>query len=180
MMRFGRFAVAAVAATVVAAATTGPVGAQSKNSSTASTTVTASVPDLVSIRKLDNITFEEVLFSGTQTEADDVCVWTNTSNGYKLTVDSTNGSYTLTNGQTTDELAYDVAWSPQGNADDFSAATQMPYGTQRDFNSTNFSNPACKGGTNASLLIQLQTPSADSPVAQGDYTDEVTLTVEPL
>lgn len=176
-MRIARLTVASLVVGLGAALVADPAAAQGKSDS-ATATVTANVPALVKISKLDNITFNDVQFTGTRTQSDQVCVWTNTGAEYNLTVDSTNGGYTLESPDTNDEISYDVAWAPDTDAGGFSGGTTVSDGTPSSFDSSPYSNPACQGGENAELFIQLQTGSGP-PVTEGTYTDELTLTVEP-
>jgi hypothetical protein len=177
-MQVSRFSVGLVAGVLVAASAAGQASAQGKSDS-ATTTVTANVPSLVRISKLDDITFDNVQFTGNETQSDEVCVWTNTANDYQLTVNSDNGGYTLTSSETADTIAYDVAWAADKSVSQFTGATPVDDGAQNSFNSS-YTNPACQGDTNAELFIRLQTPETTDPVAAGSYTDTLTLNVEPL
>lgn len=179
-MRLSDFALAASMAVGLAVVVTGPAAAQGKgNSDSATATVTANVPALVRISKLDDITFDNVDFTQKRSKSQGVCVWTNTAGDYNLTVTSDSGDYTLASQETADSINYDVAWAPKQSASQFTGATKVDNGATNSFQS-DYTNPSCQGNTNADLYIQLQTPSSDEPVAEGTYTDKLTLKVEPI
>lgn len=158
------------------AATQGTQG----TTSTGSVAVSVSVPNRVQISGLSDVAFTNQDPSVAASNAQNVCVWSNTATkGYNITAtgDGAASAFTLTNGSTT--LAYGVEWAgSSGQSTGTSLATSS---AATGFTST-ATNPSCSAGpaTTASLIVKFSTAQMQSAVGSASaYTGILTLVVAP-
>lgn len=170
ILPFGLAASLTLAAGVALAAQNGDIG----GSSTGSVSISATIPDLVRISGLTDISLGSFTGSGGLDGSDDVCVFTNTG-GYLLTAagSGTGNAFTLTDGEAS--VAYTVEWGTTATA---TSGTALTSGTAATISSGSFTNPTCGGSTNAIVLIDIS-EEALSAAPAGTYTGTLTLTLAP-
>lgn len=155
-------------------ATQGSVGA----TSTGSVSISATIPGRVQISGLSDVVFGTVDPSTAASNAQNVCVWSNTSGkGYTVTATGSGASnaFTLTDGSKT--LAYDVEWADSSGQ---SAGTALTSGSALGGQVSTATNPTCSAGpaSTASLIVNMTAASIQAAVA-GSYTGTLTLVVAP-
>lgn len=143
--------------------------------------VSAEVPQFVKISSLDDLTLGTFTGESDVTGDEDVCVWSNTG-GYTLTASSSMGgsNFRMETNEGDATLDYNVAWAESAGAADFSQGTPLAAGSGQNFgSSTQFNGPNCgNGGANSSLLVQIPANEQNNPTA-GNYSDTLTLMIEP-
>jgi hypothetical protein len=183
-MMFNRFCkslLAGAAATLLlvepaAASTQGTFGA----TSTGSVTINASVPGRVRISGLSDVTFSSVDPSADATDAQNVCVWSNTSTrGYSITATGSGagGAFTLASGALP-AVPYAVEWAPssgQASGTGLAAATALTGQTSTAINSDCSAGPAAS----ASLVVSIGSSTLQSMSAGVTYNGTLTLVVAP-
>ena len=179
--RFCKSLLAGAAATFLlvepaAASTQGTFGA----TSTGSVTINASVPGRVRISGLSDVTFSSVDPSLDATNAQNVCVWSNTSTrGYSITAtgSGTAGAFTLAGGALP-AVPYVVEWAPssgQASGTSLAAATALTGQTSTAINSDCTAGPS----TSASLVVSIGSSTLQSMSAGVTYNGTLTLVVAP-
>lgn len=156
------------------AATQGTSGA----TSTGSVTISATVPGRVQISGLTDVAFGTVDPASAASQAQNVCVWSNTSGrGYSVTASGsgTANAFTLTDGANT--LAYGVEWAGSSGQ---SSGTALVSGTALGGLASTATNPTCSSGpaTTASLVVKMSAANLQAAVASS-YTGTLTLVVAP-
>lgn len=159
-----------------AASTQGSFGA----TSTGSLTINASVPGRVRISGLSDVTFSNVDPSVNATDAQNVCVWSNTSTrGYSITATGSGaaGAFTLASGALP-AVPYTVEWaasSGQTSGTSLSAATALTSQTSTAINSDCSAGPSAS----ASLVVSIGSPTLQAMTAGVTYNGTLTLVVAP-
>jgi len=183
-MMFNRFCkslLAGAAATLLlvepaAASTQGTFGA----TSTGSVTINASVPGRVRISGLSDVTFASVDPSLDATDAQNVCVWSNTSTrGYSITAtgSGSGGAFTLASGALP-AVPYAVEWAPssgQTSGTSLAATTALTGQTSTAINSDCTAGPSAS----ASLVVSIGSATLQSMSAGVTYNGTLTLVVAP-
>jgi hypothetical protein len=157
------------------AATQGTLGA----TSTGSISIGASIPNRVQISKLTDVSFTNQDPSVNASNAQSVCVWSNTSTkGYNVTAtgSGTASAFTLANGALT--VPYSVEWagsSAQSSGSALTAGTALTGLTSTATNMNCASGPA----TSASLIVKISSANLQTMQAATTYTGTLTLVVAP-
>lgn len=148
--------------------------------STGSITITATIPALVEISKLSDLTFTTL--NGTDaTLKEDVCVFSNTlTRGYTIkgSGSGASGAYTLVNSSNA-TIPYSVAWASSASA---STGTALLNGTPSGTLTSTALTPTCGTGTlpTATLIVGIAGIDQGSMVANTSYTGTLTLLVTPV
>lgn len=159
-----------------AASTQGSFGA----TSTGSLTINASVPGRVRISGLSDVTFTNADPSVNATDAQNVCVWSNTSTrGYNITAtgSGTAGAFTLASGALP-VVPYTVQWassSGQTSGTSLTAATALTGQTSTATNSDCSAGPSAS----ASLVVSIGSATLQGMDAGVTYNGTLTLLVAP-
>jgi len=172
---------AAVAATMFLAApamasTQGSFGATSSGS----VTINASVPGRVRISGLSDVTFSSVDPSVTASNAQNVCVWSNTSTrGYTITATGSGAAnaFTLANG-VLPVVPYTVQWASSSGQ---TSGTSLTAGTTLTGQTSTATNQDCSSGpaASASLVVSIGSSTLQSMSAGVTYNGTLTLVVAP-
>ncbi len=158
------------------AATQGSLGA----TSTGTVTINASVPSRVQITGLSNVTLNNSDPSLLASNAQNVCVWSNTSTkGYNITASGsgTANAFTIASAALP-VVPYSVEWSGSSGAvsgTGLSVATALTGLTSTATKATCTSGPA----TTSSLIVKIAAVDLQSMVASAAYTGILTLVVAP-
>lgn len=157
------------------AATQGSFGANS----TGSLSVSVSVPNRVRLSGLTDVAFTNQDPSVAASNAQNVCVWSNTSTrGYNVTASGsgTAGAFTLANASLT--VPYAVEWSGSSGA---SSGTALASGTALTGLTSTAINASCSAGpaSSASLIVKIAATDLQSMQASTSYTGTLTLVVAP-
>jgi hypothetical protein len=166
---------ALLAAGTAPAATQGSLG----TTSTGSISIGASVPNRVQLTGLADIAFTNQDPAAAASNAQDVCVWSNTSTrGYNVTASGsgTGSAFTLANAALT--VPYTVEWT--GSAGQTSGTVLAPGAALAGLTST-ATNATCSAGANetASLIVKISSASLQGMQAATNYTGTLTLVVAP-
>jgi hypothetical protein len=158
------------------AATPGSFGA----TSTGSLTINASVPGRVRISGISDVTFTNADPTANATNAQSLCVWSNTSTrGYNITATGSGaaGAFTLASGALP-VVPYAVQWaasSGQSSGTSLTAATALAGQTSTAVNSDCSSGPPAS----ASLVVSIGSATLQSMRAGVTYNGTLTLLVAP-
>jgi hypothetical protein len=166
----------AVTGSEAAAATQGTLGA----TSTGSVAISASVPNRARITGLSDVAFTNQDPSTAASDAQNVCVWSNTATkAYTLTASGsgTASAFTLSNGATT--VPYSVEWASSSGQ---TSGTAMTTGTASASLTSTATNQNCASGpaASASLVVKMSTTDLGTMSAGSSYTGTLTLLVTPL
>lgn len=162
----------------------GPAFASTQGSfgstSTGSVTINASVPGRVRISGLSDVTFSNVDPSVAATNAQNVCVWSNTSTrGYTITATGSGAAsaFTLANGALT-PVPYTVEWAGTSGQ---TSGTSLAAGTALTGQTSTASNSDCSAGPSdsASLIVSIGSPTLQAMTAGVTYNGTLTLVVAP-
>lgn len=165
-------------------AITAPASASSDGTigsdSTGTVQINAAVPGRVQITGLADVDFGTVDPTANASDAQSVCVWSNTS-GRKYNVTATGDGgvggtdFSLSDG--TDVLPYTVEWASASAATSGSLLTS---GSALAGLSSAAVNPSCSAGANksASLIVKMASTDLVAAVA-GSYSGTLTLVVAP-
>jgi hypothetical protein len=161
---------------VANASTQGTLGATSSGS----VTITATVPNRAQITGLADIAFTNVDPATTATNAQNVCVWSNTSTkGYTITASGsgTGGAFTLSSAALP-TVPYSVQWNASSGQ---SSGTALTSGTASASLTTTATKPTCSSAptTTSSLIVSIAATDLQSMVATASYTGTLTLLVTP-
>lgn len=162
-------------ATPATAATQGTLGA----TSTGSVAISASVPSRARITGLSDIAFTNQDPTVAASNAQDVCVWSNTATkAYTVTATGSGAAseFTLSNGSAT--VPYSVEWastSGQTTGTVLSTGTASASLTSAATNQTCSSAPAAS----ASLIVGISTANLSTMTAGSSYTGTLTLLITP-
>ena len=157
------------------AATQGSLG----TTSTGTVGVSVSVPNRVQISGLTDVAFINQDPSVAASNAQNVCVWSNTSTrGYNVTASGsgTAGAFTLANASLT--VPYSVEWAGSSGA---SSGTALASGTALTGLTSTATNATCSAGaaSTASLIVKIASSNLQSMQASTSYTGTLTLVVAP-
>lgn len=161
--------------TAAQAATQGSLGA----TSTGSVTITASVPNRARITGLTDVAFTNQDPATLATDAQDVCVWSNTATKeYTITAtgSGTASAFTLSDGSGT--VAYTVEWASSSGQ---TSGTALSTGTASAALTSTATNQNCASGpaASASLVVEIATAELGTMSAGNSYTGTLTLLVTP-
>jgi hypothetical protein len=181
-LRLGRHTLALAAALAsglnagqASAATQGSLG----STSTGSIGISASVPSRARITGLSDVAFTNQDPATAASNAQDVCVWSNTATkAYTITAtgSGTASAFTLSNG--TGTVPYSVAWASTAGQTSGSALTA---GTASASLTSAATNQNCSSAptASASLIVGISTAGLGTMSAGSSYTGTLTLLVTP-
>ena len=157
------------------AATTGTLAA----TSTGTVTINASVPNRVQLTGLTDVSFLNQDPATAAQNAQNVCVWSNTSTkGYNVTASGsgTASAFTLSNGSAT--VPYSVEWSGTSGV---SSGTALLTGAALTGLKSTATSATCSAGpaSSASLIVKMTTANLQTMQAATSYTGTLTLVVAP-
>ena len=157
------------------AASQGTLGA----TSTGNITITASVPSRARITGLTDVSFLNQDPGTAASDAQDVCVWSNTATkGYTVTATGDGGAnaFTLTNGSGT--VAYSVEWNASSGQ---TSGTALTTGVASAGLVSTATHQTCTSGpsSSASLIVGIDTTELGTMDAGSNYTGVLTLVVTP-
>lgn len=158
------------------AATDGTLGP----TSTGTVTINASVAGRVQISGLRDVSFTNVDPSVAQSDAQNVCVWSNTS-GRKYNITATGsgaaGAFTLASGALT-PVPYSVQWAQTTGQ---TSGTALSTGTALVNQASLALAPTCASGptSSASLIVNMAAADLQTMQASATYTGTLTLVVAP-
>ena len=175
--------IAAGLAAVLATAPAGVANASTQGSlgatSTGSVSISASVPSRVRISGLSDVAFTNADPSVDASNAQNVCVWSNTATrGYRVTAtgSGTANAFTLANGALT--VPYSVEWSASSGQ---TSGTALSTGTALTSLTSTATNSGCASGpaSSASLIVKVLSSNLQTMSASTSYTGTLTLLVAP-
>lgn len=157
------------------AASQGSLGATSSGS----ITITASVPNRARITGLTDVSFANQDPSTAASNAQSVCVWSNTATkAYTITASGsgTASAFTLSNGSGT--VPYSVEWASTSGQ---TSGTGLTAGTASSSLTTGAVNQTCSSApaATASLVVKMSTTDLGTMSAGSNYTGTLTLLVTP-
>jgi hypothetical protein len=170
---------AVVACTWPVAASAAPTQGTLGSTSTGIVNISASVPNRTRITGLSDVSFANQDPSVAASNAQNVCVWSNTATrGYTITASGSGASsaFTLSNGAST--VPYSVEWaasSGQASGSALTAATASASLTSGAVNQTCSSAPLAS----ASLIVKMVPTDLETMSAGSSYTGSLTLLVSP-
>ena len=174
-----RMSVASVLALALAgtaqAATQGSQGA----TSTGSVSISASVPNRVRISGLSDVAFTNVDPSVDASNAQNVCVWSNTSTrGYNIKASGSGAGSAFTLSNAALSVPYSVEWSSSSGQ---TSGTALASGTALTGLTSTATNSSCASGpsASASLIVKILSANLQSMPASTNYTGTLTLVVAP-
>ena len=167
--------IAALASVPAMAATQGTLGA----TSTGTVAISASVPNRARITGLSDVAFTNQDPNTVASNAQNVCVWSNTATkGYTVTASGsgTSSAFTLANGLLT--VPYSVAWNAASGA---TTGTALATGTASAGLVSTATQQICSAGpaTTSSLVVGITTADLGGMQAATSYTGTLTLVVTP-
>lgn len=150
------------------------------STSTGSVTINASVPGRVRISGLSDVTFSNVDPSVTASNAQNVCVWSNTSTrGYTITASGSGAAnaFTLASGALP-AVPYTVEWAASSGQ---TSGTTLTAGSALVGQTSSATNSDCSAGpaASASLVVSMGSPTLQSMSAGVTYNGTLTLVVAP-
>jgi hypothetical protein len=168
-------AILSLSTVAASAATQGSLGATSSGT----VSISASVPSRVQLTGLTDVAFTNQDPAVAAANAQNVCVWSNTSTkGYNVTAtgSGTSSAFTLANGSLT--VPYAVEWAGSSGA---SSGTALATGTALTGLTSTATSPTCSSGASstASLIVKISTANLQSMQAATSYTGTLTLVVAP-
>jgi hypothetical protein len=175
MLLLGASGAAALAATEATAATQGSLGA----TSTGTMVLGASVPGLARITGLTDVTWANQDPSIAATNAQNLCVWSNTATkAYTVTATGSGASsvFSLTNGSTT--VPYSVEWNSAINQ---ASGTALATGVASASLVSSATNQTCASGptASASLIVGITTADLGTMSPGPSYTGTLTIIITP-
>jgi hypothetical protein len=147
------------------------------STSTGTTVITITIPALVQISGLSDITLNPATIDTDVAGSTTACIYSNqsaTPGGYVVTATSGTGgagSFLTTDGS--NNLAYTATWNDGSGAVSLTSGTTLTGQTGADQTQVD-----CSGGSNATFAINFAAANMQG-VPQGTYTDTVTLLIEP-
>lgn len=181
---FNRFHIASIPALAAAMLLAEPAMASTQGSfgstSTGSVTINASVPGRVRISGLSDVTFSNADPSADASNAQNVCVWSNTSTrGYTITATGSGAAnaFTLASGALPD-VPYTVEWAASSGQ---TSGTSLAAGTTLAGQTSTATNQDCSAGpsASASLVVSIGSSTLQSMTAGVTYNGTLTLVVAP-
>ena len=166
---------ALTAGSAAQAASQGSFGA----TSTGSLSVSVSVPNRVRLSGLTDVAFTNQDPSVAASNAQNVCVWSNTATrGYNVTASGsgTGGAFTLANAAL--NVPYSVEWAASSGA---GSGISLTSGTALTGLTSTAINAGCSAGpaSSASLIVKIAATDLQSMQASTSYTGILTLLVAP-
>lgn len=157
------------------AATQGSLGA----TSTGTVTINASVPNRARITGLTDVAFTNQDPNTAASNAQNVCVWSNTATkAYTVTASGsgTASAFTLSNGTTT--VPYSVAWASTSGQ---TSGTALTTGAASASLTSAATQQTCASGptASASLIVGISTTDLGGMSAGSTYTGTLTLLITP-
>lgn len=157
------------------AATQGNLGA----TSTGTVGISASVPSRARITNLSDVAFTNQDPTMAATNAQNVCVWSNTTTrAYTVTAtgSGTASAFTLSNGSAT--VPYSVEWASTSGQ---TSGTVLSTGTASASLTSAATNQTCASGpaASASLIVGISTANLGMMEAGSSYTGTLTLLITP-
>jgi hypothetical protein len=158
------------------ASTQGSLG----STSTGSVTINASVPGRVRISGLSDVTFSNADPTVAASNAQNVCVWSNTSTrGYNITATGSGAAnaFTLASGALP-AVPYTVQWASSSGQ---TSGTSLTTGTALVGQTSTATNSDCSAGpaASASLVVGVSSATLQSMTAGVTYNGTLTLVVAP-
>jgi hypothetical protein len=158
-------------------ATQGTSGA----TSTGTVNISASVASRVRITNLSDVSFSKVDVTADVSNAQNVCVWSNTATkGYNITATGNGASnaFTLNGGAGTSPMPYSVAWNQSSGQ---TSGTALSKGVALTGLVSTATNQNCASGpsSSASLIISILAADLASAVSSATYSGVLTLVVAP-
>ncbi len=160
------------------AASDGTLGATSSGS----TNVSLTVPELIRVSGIDNLTLNPYS-SGDVDLTTDVCIYTNDEDGqYDVTISGDGGpnqaaSFQIGDAATTDDMTYTAAWNDVSGTN--TNETAVTHGNELTVQTgANTTSQTCSGGSSARLHINI-TEAEVLAQAAGTYIGTITILVEP-
>jgi hypothetical protein len=178
--KFKLLAMGAAAASFVSlpasAATDGTLGA----TSTGNVNINATIAGRVRISGLSDVTFNNVDPGVDASNAQNVCVWSNTATrGYNITATGSgaSGAFTLASGALP-VVPYSVEWASSSGA---TSGTALTSGSAQTGLTSAAINPTCASGpsSSASLIVKIGSTALQSMTAGTAYSGTLTLLVAP-
>lgn len=150
------------------------------STSTGSVTINASVPGRVRISGLNDVTFSNADPSVAASNAQNVCVWSNTSTrGYTITASGSGAAsaFTLASGALP-VVPYTVEWAGSSGQ---TSGTSLTAGTTLTGQTSSATNSDCSAGpsASASLVVSIGSSTLQSMTAGVTYNGTLTLVVAP-
>lgn len=166
---------AATGGTPTVAATQGSLGA----TSTGTVSISASVPSRARISGLSDVAFTNQDPAVAASNAQNVCVWTNTATkAYTITASGsgTSGAFTLSDGSGT--VPYSVAWAPSINQ---TSGATLTAGTASGSLTSTATHQTCASApsASASLIVGISSADLGTMSAGSSYLGTLTLLVTP-
>lgn len=157
------------------AATQGSLG----TTSTGSISIGASVPNRVQLSGLADVSFANQDPATPAANAQNVCVWSNTSTkGYNVTASGSGAgsAFTLANGAL--NVPYSVEWAGSSGQ---SSGTALTSGSALTGLTSTATNATCSAGasSSASLIVRISSANLQGMQAATTYTGTLTLVVAP-
>ena len=157
------------------AATQGSLG----TTSTGSISIGASVPNRVQLSGLTDVSFANQDPATPAANAQNVCVWSNTSTkGYNVTASGSGAgsAFTLANGAL--NVPYSVEWAGSSGQ---SSGTALTSGSALTGLTSTATNATCSAGasSSASLIVRISSANLQGMQAATTYTGTLTLVVAP-
>lgn len=123
------------------------------------TTISIIIPERVSVREVEQVSLSASGPARGDEGTIDLCVWSQGgAGGYRVTVVSDTGGYTLTNAGATGDVDFTVRWSNQANR---TSGTAIPYDTAIPLAPIASTTPACGGPGNANSTIVVDTAEGE-------------------
>lgn len=174
-----RLSAACIATTLASGAALGATQGSLGSTSTGSVAIGASVPNRVQISGLTDVSFANQDPATPAANAQNVCVWSNTSTkGYNVTASGSGAgsAFTLANGAAT--VPYSVEWSASSGQ---ASGTALTSGSALTGLTSTATNANCASGpsSTASLIVKISTASLQNMQAATNYTGTLTLVVAP-
>jgi hypothetical protein len=177
--RFHRLCGACAAALLMPASASAATQGSLGTTSTGSIAIGASVPNRVQLSGLSDVSFTNQDPATPAANAQNVCVWSNTSTkGYNVTASGsgTGSAFMLANGAAT--VPYSVEWSGSSGQ---SAGTALTAGAALTGLTSTATNATCSAGSSssASLIVKISSANLQNMQAATTYTGTLTLVVAP-
>ena len=176
LLVFVPFVITSLNASHPMAATDGTLGI----TSTGTAVITLVIPQLYRISGIGDFAFGTYSGSGSMTANDDICVYSNSSNSYKIRItDNTNmtaNTFAVENTENTHQVPMELRWnSTTGTAGNVAIA----YNTPLTANGANAVSSDCSsGGLSSNLQINFAQADLQSSFATA-YSSTLTLLIEP-
>ena len=146
------------------------------STSTGELDISITLPEVVRISDMDDLSFGTYDRSGNETANDNVCIYTNDAQAdYRITLtgDGAGNAFTVTDG--TNTVAYAVKWNDAQGTGGPSVSTGVALANQTNANTQ---DTGCNGGTNANIEVTFH-ESALLAAPSGNYSGTLTVMVEP-